>query len=61
MGAVPKRRTSKARRDRRRSHHALSTFHLVPCPECGEMRRAHRVCMNCGTYKGRQVLPESEE
>lgn len=61
MGAVPKRKISKSRRDRRRAHDSLRPFHLVPCPECGEMRRAHRVCLNCGTYKGRQVLPAVEE
>jgi large subunit ribosomal protein L32 len=57
MGAVPKRRISGARRGRRRSHDALTAVHLVTCPECGEMRRPHRVCLNCGTYKGRKILP----
>ncbi len=61
MGAVPKRRISKSRRNRRRAHHALAKIHLVTCPECGEMRRPHRMCPNCGTYKGRQILPGYEE
>ncbi|NCF66133.1 MAG: 50S ribosomal protein L32 [Anaerolineaceae bacterium] len=61
MGAVPKRRISKSRRNRRRAHHALPKIHLVPCPECGEMRRPHRMCPSCGTYKGRQILPGYEE
>jgi large subunit ribosomal protein L32 len=56
MGAVPKRRISKSRKNRRRAHDALTPFHLVPCPECGEMRRTHRVCHNCGTYRGRKVM-----
>ncbi|RMD52531.1 MAG: 50S ribosomal protein L32 [Candidatus Thermofonsia bacterium] len=61
MGALPKRRTSKARRDRRRSHHALTTFHLVPCPNCGAMKRSHHVCLECGEYRGRKILPIGEE
>ncbi len=61
MGAVPKRRISKSRRGNRRSHDALKTFHLVECTECGEMRRTHHVCLSCGTYRGRQVLPVTDE
>jgi len=61
MGALPKRKISKSRRDRRRAHDALTPFHLVPCPECGQMHRSHHVCLNCGTYKGIQVLPDSRE
>lgn len=61
MGAVPKHKVSKARRDRRRAHHALKGFHLVPCPECGAMKRAHHVCLECGQYRGRQILPAGEE
>ena len=54
--ALPKRRTSKGRRDRRRSHLALQANQLVPCPQCHELRLPHRVCPACGTYKGVEVI-----
>ena len=53
---VPKKRTSKSRRDKRRSHHALSTPALVECPECRKMKPSHVVCPECGSYAGRQVI-----
>jgi large subunit ribosomal protein L32 len=61
MGAVPKKRLSKSRRDRRRAHDKLAPYALVQCPQCGEMRRPHRLCPHCLTYRGRQVLPAPEE
>lgn len=54
--AVPKRRTSKARRDQRRAHTKLVVKGLTTCPECGEMKLSHRVCKNCGSYKGDTVV-----
>jgi len=60
MGALPKRRISKSRRNRRRAHDSLQTFHLVECPDCGKMKRSHRVCLDCGKYNGRQILPALE-
>ncbi|WP_061569355.1 50S ribosomal protein L32 [Caldibacillus debilis] len=54
--AVPFRRTSKARKRLRRTHYKLQVPGLVECPDCGEMKLAHRVCKNCGTYKGREVI-----
>ena len=59
--AVPKRRTSKARRDKRRSHLALSAPPLSNCQNCGEPKRPHRVCMACGTYRGREVVQTDED
>lgn len=53
---VPKKRTSKARRDARRSHHALQAPALVPCPQCKEPKPPHQVCPHCGSYNGREVL-----
>ena len=55
--AVPKRKTSKARRDKRRATHAIEAPRVNVCPQCGSPKRAHRVCPTCGTYKGREVVP----
>jgi large subunit ribosomal protein L32 len=55
--AVPKRKTSKTRRDKRRTHDNLSVPHLTVCPVCHQPKRPHRVCPNCKQYKGREVEP----
>ncbi|CAD2079357.1 50S ribosomal protein L32 [Jeotgalicoccus meleagridis] len=54
--AVPKRRTSKTRKNKRRSHMRLSMPGMVECPNCGEAKLAHRVCKECGSYKGEEVV-----
>ena len=54
--AVPKKKVSKSRRNKRRSHHALSTAAYVECPNCGEYKRPHHVCPSCGYYDGREVV-----
>ncbi len=56
MGALPKRKISKGRRDRRRSHLALRRMRLVPCSQCHELRLPHHVCPSCGNYKGVEVI-----
>jgi large subunit ribosomal protein L32 len=53
---VPKRKTGKAKRNMRRSHHALSAPNTIECPSCGEKIRSHRVCPKCGHYKDRLVV-----
>lgn len=58
--AVPKRRHSTTRRDKRRSHDSITLPNPSPCPQCGEPKMPHRVCPSCGTYKGRQVLDVEE-
>ena len=60
---VPKKRTSKAVRDKRRSHDALTPPTVVKCSNCGEPTQPHHACLHCGHYKGRDVLhrPEAEE
>jgi large subunit ribosomal protein L32 len=57
---VPKRRHSKSRRNKRRSHDSLTIPHLSICPECGEAKRPHVVCPHCGMYKGKQVIEIKE-
>ncbi len=54
--AVPKKKTSQARRDQRRSHHAIKGPNLAECPRCASMKMPHRVCMECGYYKGRTAV-----
>lgn len=59
--AVPKSRTSKARRDRRRSHDALAKPAQSVCPDCGAPKQPHRVCPSCGSYKGRTIVEQDED
>jgi large subunit ribosomal protein L32 len=53
--AVPKRRTSKARKRSRRTHWKLDQPNLDRCPKCGEPRPSHRVCDSCGHYGESQI------
>lgn len=59
--AVPKRRTSKARKRKRRTHFKAKAPTLNPCPKCGEPRRPHVACPNCGYYAGRKALEIRDE
>ncbi len=58
---VPKRRTGKAKKNMRRSHHALTPVNLVECPSCGERIPTHRVCPKCGHYKDRLIVNVDED
>ncbi len=59
--AVPKRKTSKRRRDMRRAHDAIQfNAALVRCETCSTWKERHRVCMECGTYRGRKVFDIEE-
>lgn len=55
---VPKKRTSKMRRNRRRAanNKLRSAVQVNSCPKCREPVLSHRVCKSCGTYGGREVL-----
>jgi large subunit ribosomal protein L32 len=61
VGAVPKSKISRHRRGNRRRHQFLTAPVLVTCPNCGSKMRAHRVCKDCGTYKGRMVIRPKDE
>ncbi len=59
--AVPFRRTSKTKkRMRRNGNYIITANNTVKCPKCGEAIRPHRVCPNCGTYKGKTVIEKEE-
>ncbi|MGD8727152.1 MAG: 50S ribosomal protein L32 [Gemmatimonadales bacterium] len=59
--AVPKRRTSKQRKRKRRTHDKEPAIALQPCPRCGDPRRPHRVCPTCGYYGGKQRIEVEED
>lgn len=54
--AVPKRKTTKSKRNMRRAHDALGTTNWVEDKNTGEAKRRHHIDLKTGTYKGRQVL-----
>ena len=54
--ALPKRRISRTRGRKRRTHQALKTPELSRCPHCDEAKLPHRVCPNCGHYHGREAV-----
>ena len=54
--AVPKRKTSKSRRDKRRSHHRIKDVNIVEDKKSGEYRLSHHIDMKTGFYNGRQVI-----
>lgn len=57
---VPKRKTSKARKRKRRAGNPYQIARPVPCPQCHQPRPPHRVCPHCGYYNGRPVMAGEE-
>tara|TARA_B100001123_G_C14657877_1_gene768333 strand:- start:71 stop:250 length:180 start_codon:yes stop_codon:yes gene_type:complete len=54
--AVPKRKTSKSRRNKRRAHHSIKSANIIEDKKTGEYRLSHHVDLKTGFYKGRQVF-----
>ena len=54
--AVPKRKTSKSRRNKRRSHHRLTNVNVIEDKKSGEYRLSHHVDLKTGLYNGKKVL-----
>ena len=60
--AVPKRRQSHARKNKRRSQYKMRKKDYVECPKCHSPKLPHRVCPNCGNYKDAVVVtPKDKE
>ena len=60
--AVPKKRQSKMRRNKRRANHDRTTApSVIACPNCGEPKLPHRICPACGFYRGEAVIEMEEE
>jgi large subunit ribosomal protein L32 len=54
--ALPKRRHSATRGRKRRTHWKIAKTNLAPCPQCKQPKIAHKVCLICGYYNGKQVI-----
>ena len=54
--AVPKKRSTKSKRNNRRMHQFIKNPPLTTCSNCGQKVRRHHMCKNCGYYKGEQVV-----
>ena len=54
--AVPKRKTSKSRRNKRRSHHGPSSINIIEDKKSGEYRLSHHIDLKTGIYNGKQIL-----
>jgi large subunit ribosomal protein L32 len=60
MGALPKRKISKGRKNRRRANDALSKPKISKCPKCGNVKREHFACSYCGYYKAKKETKKTE-
>ena len=60
MAPLPKKKTSKGRKGKRASHHALRPVTTMECPTCHNTKLPHRVCPSCGYYNGREMVPQEE-
>ena len=58
--AVPKRKTSKSKRNMRRSHDSLKQINIIEDKDSGEPRISHRIDLSTGIYNGRQILIKKE-
>ncbi len=53
---VIRMRHTRAHTKNRRSHHGLKAPAVATCANCGASHRPHHMCLDCGFYKGRQVM-----
>ncbi len=58
--AHPKRKQSKQRRDKRRSHDKATAPNVSTCSNCGASVLSHHVCSECGFYRGKLAIEKKE-
>jgi large subunit ribosomal protein L32 len=58
--AVPKRRQSKQRQRKRRTHFKAEVPVFRSCPQCGDPTLPHRICQSCGYYRQEQRIEVEE-
>lgn len=58
---VPKRKRSRARRDKRFANKGLQAKSFSGCGQCSQPVLPHQVCQGCGFYKGRKIMITKQE
>ncbi|MDX9703074.1 MAG: 50S ribosomal protein L32 [Candidatus Auribacterota bacterium] len=56
----PKKKMSRTRRNKRRTHYVLEAPQLSTCENCGSAKMPHRICPGCGFYGGRKIVEVEE-
>ena len=59
--AVPKKKVSRSRRGKRRSHDTLKPANVQEDQHTGEFKRRHHIDLKSGQYRGRQVIAPRED
>ncbi len=54
--AVPKRKTTKSRAGKRRSHIRVSPKNIIEDKKSGEYKLSHHVDLKSGFYNGKKIL-----
>ena len=58
--AVPKRKTSRSKRNMRRSHDAIKLINIIEDKSSGEPRLTHIIDLSTGIYNGKQIIKKKE-
>lgn len=61
MAPLPKRKISRRRQGKRRAAIKLAIKTVTKCPNCGQLKEPHRVCLSCGQYNNQQVIVKKEK
>ncbi len=54
--AVPKRKHSKSRTKKRQAKYKAASKKVISCSNCGAPTLPHRICDECGHYRGQLVI-----
>ena len=59
--AVPKRKTSRLKRNMRRSHDSIDPLNIILDKNSGEPRLTHQIDLSTGIYNGKKILIKKEK
>lgn len=58
---VPKRKMSRARRDKKHANKHIIPQAFTFCAHCSESIMPHQICIHCGFYKGKKVMETKKD